>query len=291
MEAMGGTIEIDSELDNGSTFSCTLNLEVVQNGFTVEEPLRENIYFKNCNVLLVEDNEDSQEVARELLQKAGAEVDVAFNGKIALQMIQDKAYDLVLMDIQMQIMGGFSSTHKFRKNGFTDLPIIALSASESNLQRKRSIKAGMNDYISKPITYKKLQNILNTWCEDKKTCLPSTLKRDSICWANQIKHMPGLVLDNELCEYWLNKESFLHNLNLFISKLPLEVQSLHKLLNEGKVNDALQLIHRLKGSVKLYKALRLFESLKACERQLQKVGTADSSLLSELDAAVKQILE
>ena len=103
-------------------------------------------------ILLVEDNEINQEVATELLLSAGMTVDVAANGLIATEMVRQRRYDLVLMDLHMPVMDGFAATRQIR-TVFSPavLPIIAMTASTSREDRERCRAAGMNDHVAKPI--------------------------------------------------------------------------------------------------------------------------------------------
>ncbi|SHG98274.1 response regulator [Massilia sp. CF038] len=113
-------------------------------------------------VLLVEDNQINQEVANYLLLHAGAAVDIAADGKIAVDMLSDAPtrYDAVLMDIQMPVMNGYEATRAIRSMGLADLPIIAMTANVMEDDRARAIEAGMNGHISKPIDVDNLVSAL-----------------------------------------------------------------------------------------------------------------------------------
>ncbi|CAN7549468.1 PAS domain S-box protein [Acidovorax sp. LjRoot194] len=115
-------------------------------------------------VLLVEDNELNQMVAVELLQEAGFAVDVAENGQAAIQCIERKAYDVVLMDMQMPIMDGETATRQLRSNPrFARLPIVAMTANAMEADRQRCFAAGMNDHVAKPIEPAALWAALTRW--------------------------------------------------------------------------------------------------------------------------------
>lgn len=114
--------------------------------------------------LLVEDNESNQVLATEMLNNMGLNVDLAENGREAIKSITQKDYDLVLMDLQMQVMGGIEATRKIRKDPrFRKLPIIALTANAMSGDRDRCLDAGMNDYLSKPIDQGALESIIKKW--------------------------------------------------------------------------------------------------------------------------------
>ncbi|MFZ9310287.1 MAG: response regulator [Arenimonas sp.] len=116
------------------------------------------------SILLVEDNEINQEIARDLLEDAGLKVETAGNGAIAIDMLRLKSYDAVLMDIQMPVMDGLTATREIRKTpGLLSLPIIAMTANAMPQDRVRCIEAGMTDYLSKPIDPDLLWKTLHQW--------------------------------------------------------------------------------------------------------------------------------
>jgi PAS domain S-box-containing protein len=130
-----------------------------QHGHAVLPPLRSQPISPNAlcviqgaHVLVAEDNEINQQVAREILESAGLVVDIASNGKQAVEKTRANAYDAVLMDIQMPELDGLQATAELRREGrFADLPIIAMTAHAMSGDRERSLAAGMNDHVVKPI--------------------------------------------------------------------------------------------------------------------------------------------
>jgi signal transduction histidine kinase/ActR/RegA family two-component response regulator len=108
---------------------------------------------RGARVLLVEDNDINQIVASEILTDAGLVVDIAEDGRIAVEMVQAKTYDVVLMDMQMPVMDGVTATAEIRKLGgrFEALPIVAMTANAMAQDRQRCLDAGMDDFVSKPI--------------------------------------------------------------------------------------------------------------------------------------------
>jgi len=127
--------------------------------------LAENLAtIQGARILLVEDNELNQEVATELLRDAGFIVDLAENGEIAVRKVQESAYDIVLMDMQMPVMDGIMATQEIRKlPQFAELPIVAMTASAMEGDRQRCLDAGMNDHVPKPVEPDNLWMVLLKW--------------------------------------------------------------------------------------------------------------------------------
>nr|MBL0732689.1 response regulator [Desulfobacterales bacterium] len=116
---------------------------------------------KGKRILVVEDNSTNQEIVRAVLEGAGVIVEVADNGQIALDFIKKSKFDAVLMDIQMPVMDGYEATRKIRKDpAYTDLPIIAMTAHAMKGDEEQCLKAGMTNYVSKPIDQEKFFRVL-----------------------------------------------------------------------------------------------------------------------------------
>ncbi|MES2786801.1 MAG: PAS domain S-box protein [Pseudomonadota bacterium] len=173
---MGGDVGVESEVGHGSTFWFTARLGLDNSAAATTpqavltpappaliEPDR-MAAVRGARVLVVEDNEINQQVAREILQDAGLVVDVAANGLIALTMVQAQAYDLVLMDMQMPVMDGVTATAEIRSMpGFDHLPIVAMTANALQRDRDRCLQAGMVDFITKPIDPEHMLDALLKW--------------------------------------------------------------------------------------------------------------------------------
>ena len=119
---------------------------------------------KGAKVLLAEDNEINQLIAVEFLTERGVLVDVANNGREAIEMLHKGQYDLVLMDIQMPEMDGLTATREIRKDArYQDLPILAMTAHAMTGDRELSLQMKMNDHITKPISAETLYAALHKW--------------------------------------------------------------------------------------------------------------------------------
>jgi len=129
--------------------------------------------FAGLSVLLVEDNDLNQQVAKEILADAGMLVDVAEDGAVALRMVQGNSYDIVLMDMQMPVMDGVTATREIRKLGISALPIIAMTANAMQADRDACMDAGMNDFLSKPIDPDEMFRVMSRWVELREGAAPA----------------------------------------------------------------------------------------------------------------------
>jgi signal transduction histidine kinase/DNA-binding response OmpR family regulator/streptogramin lyase len=151
-----------------------LNRERVQNGtekgdsiitqYTLSDEAKHSV-----NILLVEDNALNQKLARYMLTRAGYLLELAVNGKEAVEKFtaQPDRYDMIFMDVQMPEMNGLEATRAIREKGFKDVPIIAMTAQSLKGDREKCLEAGMNDYVSKPIKRESVFQMVQKWALNK----------------------------------------------------------------------------------------------------------------------------
>ncbi len=170
IKLMEGNINVESALGKGTTFTFTAAFPLFNDPSHQQEQyiqldqneITETV--KGKHLLLVEDNEINQIVAKELLQVAGYTIDIAENGHEALQKLKNYTYHAVLMDIQMPVMDGYTATKNIRTQAeYADLPIIAMSAHAMKGDKEISLSHGMNDHITKPIDADILYKTLHFW--------------------------------------------------------------------------------------------------------------------------------
>lgn len=159
VDLMGGTISVNSRQGEGTEITVVFPFLLNQESALKEKEsnLTDTVNFKNCRILLTEDNELNQEIAEAILTDAGFTVDIAENGKIAVDMLQNAApgyYKLILMDIQMPIMNGYDAAKAIRQleqKELSSIPILAMTANAFEEDRQKALEAGMNGHIAKPI--------------------------------------------------------------------------------------------------------------------------------------------
>lgn len=170
LELMGSKVEVDSKPGYGSTFGFTLLIDegdVKNIASNQPSDLTEDFKRKSVRVLLVEDNRVNQIVASNFLKKWGIDVAYANHGKEAIEMIQDKSFQLILMDLQMPEMDGYEATRRIRAmehdSYFKNVPIVALTASAMADIRGKVTDLGMNDFVSKPFQPEELQSVIGKY--------------------------------------------------------------------------------------------------------------------------------
>ncbi|WP_171656039.1 PAS domain-containing hybrid sensor histidine kinase/response regulator [Paenibacillus foliorum] len=168
VELMEGTIGVESELGQGSCFYFTAKFGISSQTISdtaIEPPFKELAEkfasLNHTDVLLVEDNEINQLVAKEILKELGVRVDVAENGEEAVRCVENKRYDAILMDLQMPIMDGYEASRIIRKLEYAkNIPIIAMTADAMQGVKEQVLEVGMNDYITKPFEPAQLYSML-----------------------------------------------------------------------------------------------------------------------------------
>jgi CheY-like chemotaxis protein/HPt (histidine-containing phosphotransfer) domain-containing protein len=212
---------------------------------------------KGARVLLVEDNEINQQVAQEILEGVGLDVTVANDGREAVKTVQEGTYDVVLMDVQMPVMDGYEATQAIRADPrFIDLPIIAMTAHAMAGDRDKSMAAGMNDHVSKPIDPQTLFRALDKWV-DKAALQRLAGERaeeaeiDKTATPEETLEMPalaGINVEAGLKRLLGNKRTYRRILVKFREEFQHAAQTLEDLVSKEKYGEARILVHSIKGA-------------------------------------------
>jgi len=166
VEMMNGRIWAESKETEGSVFSFSLPLSVASENTAGDEKANSNEEYRYVplEILLAEDNKMNQLIARKTFSKIGYNIDIADNGKVAIEMQAAKKYDIIFMDIQMPEMDGLeAAAFIIKKDGESAPPIIAMTANVLSEDEIKCKQAGMKDFISKPFTIERLENVIHKW--------------------------------------------------------------------------------------------------------------------------------
>jgi two-component system sensor histidine kinase/response regulator len=257
-----------------------------------EEELRK---IRGARVLLVEDNEINQQVAEEILQQAGLVVRIANNGKEAVEMVKAGNFDVVLMDIQMPVMGGFEATQEIRRDErFQDLPIIAMTAHAMGGDREKSIEAGMNDHMTKPIDPDQLISALVKWVKpgDRET---SEGLSESSSESKKVQNilpaeLPGISIASGLGRVAGNRQLYTKLLCKFKDGQENAVDQIKAALQVGDVETAARLAHTVKGVSGNLGGDNLYQAASELEKAIKEGKNLDL-VMAEFDSQLKVVID
>jgi len=284
-------------------FDTIINMfDMDKSGMTIQsdaqlEDTADDVQIDGITILLVEDNVINQEVATEILSSAGAWVEIANNGKEAIDAIAAKTYDLVLMDLQMPIMGGYEAT-KFirsdRKN--QNLPIIAMTAHAMQGVEAECKAAGMNDYVSKPIDPRNLFATILKWVKPKPRAGNAAGAQQTTNAATTEQAIPqsisGVDIEEGLARVGGNKKLYLKLLNDFAGSYRVCAAAIRSAIAEQRTEEARRLAHTLKGVSGNISAKEVFALSEQVEKALSMESPPDcSALLDQLELKIQAIVD
>ncbi len=248
---MGGKLEVFSQKGKGATFYFTLELEEAIGTIELGKDLyriREN--FHESEILLVEDNPVNVLIAKTNLENWNCKVDVAINGKEAIERLIVKKYNLVLMDMRMPVMGGIEATLIIRKQLKLDVPVIAVTGNAIKGDEQKYLKEGMDDYLSKPFEQIDLNKILAKW-----------LKLQSV-------HEENLIDTSGLNA--MGDASFVTMMiKLFIEETTKDLITLEQAVETNNFILIKSVMHKIKPSIKYVCIDRLYNELRRIESWIQ----------------------
>jgi signal transduction histidine kinase/DNA-binding response OmpR family regulator len=299
---MGFHSYINKPVHRSDLYKCILNVmglfELPQNQKIKTGIYKHNLQRFNINndfrLLIVEDNMINQMVAQSMLNKMGYQADVVSNGKEAVEILQLIPYHIVFMDIQMPVMDGYTATEKIRtyNKKYKDIPIIAMTANTIDGDRDKCLKAGMNDYISKPISPEIISDILRKWLKKVIILVDEKSKPKKLTKINRSKL--NIFNKKALIERLMNDEKFANEIiDEFVKDTSIKIDQLIKCSRENDLTCVLNLIHNLKGSSANVCCNSMFECLYKMEKTIQKdqnLNSVDKNI-SILKAKYKELLK
>ncbi|MEN7551369.1 PAS domain S-box protein [Rapidithrix thailandica] len=275
VELQNGNVSVSSRLGKGSTFKVILPYSETNhpasNGYKIQSVDSPEL-LHNYTILVAEDNPMNRKYVGRLLEKWGVQHEFAINGKIAIDKIEKKKYDLVLMDVQMPELDGITATKVIREKKY-DMPILALTASALSEQVHEALTIGMSDYLPKPFAPEQLKNILHKH-------LLSTTQNPASIHEESLQFQFHEMLDQAHLDaiYEGDMEYALEMFELFFKVILPDFEQLQELVKLRSKEEFRRMVHKLKPSFSMIGLTEL---------------THDMSTMEELASAKKsrQVLE
>ncbi len=284
VQLMGGSLDLESQKNVGSIFRITLPFTRAsvprarqKKATQLDSP---DSGPEALSVLLVEDNKVNQLFTREMLLAEGHSVIVAENGQEAVDILARQRFDIVLMDIQMPVMDGVEATRTIRDPSSAvldhDVPIIALTAHAIKGDRERFIQAGMTDYLTKPVDFRKLFGIMTTLFPSKKIVAGSPPPPVTVS-STQEQNGPAIDLE------WFGKmlssrKDFLRRMfEVFVREEPLRLEKTKKALEAGDMEILRFLAHSIKGATATMGAYGARDHAAALEKAAKAADPQEAS--------------
>nr|WP_229259329.1 hybrid sensor histidine kinase/response regulator [Duganella aceris] len=248
-------------------------------------------HIAGAQVLVVDDNVINQQVAREVLMRAGVHVTLADNGADAVRMVDQRRYDAVLMDIQMPGMDGYEATARIRaKSQHARLPVIAMTAHAVSGFRESSLSMGMNDYVTKPIEPERLFSMLAGW-------IPPDPGRSAAVPAAEAAQeappfVPGIDMAAALQRLGGNRRLLATLLDRFVADFQPTPERLLAAIEAGSLEQAALLVHKIRGAAGNLSMAELHRSAGELEQLLQapRPGKLDEPLAA-FGAALEMVID
>ncbi len=244
-----GSVMVDSELGKGTCFKIIipylLAIEETKNQMmvTADPILPSN--FEKLRVLVAEDNQINQNLISHLFDEWQLDFDLASNGRHAIEMMQQNNYDLILMDIQMPEMDGYTTAQEIRSRLKSNIPIIAMTAHALAGEKEKCLSYGMNDYISKPIREALLHKLIKKYAEvnlpDNENIKPS-YKTEQYQYIN-LQYMKEISGGNKEYEKTVTDQ--------FIEMVNEEILAIEKAWQDHHISEIKQLAHNMKTTISI----------------------------------------
>ena len=241
VESQGGVINVKSKIDVGSTFSFVLTFQKTTSEVeNIIENIEVNKDLNNISVLVVEDIALNQLLMKTLLDDFGFKRDIAANGKIAIEKLKDKTYDIVLMDLQMPEMNGFDATAYIRNTLHLTVPIIALTADVTTVDLAKCKSVGMNDYIAKPVDERLLYSKIIEYVNQSETKNQTNIsKKEEIKFTKCVNL--GYLMDRTKSDRNLMMEM----ISIYLKQTPPLIQTMKQSLHSQDWDSLYSSAHKI----------------------------------------------
>lgn len=309
VEMMGGTINVESEYGVGSVFTVSIpqtitkEIEMGDYGKQSEKEIREYDNYKEsfhapeAKVLIVDDNAMNLKVAINLLKRTKVQVDTASGGMECLNLLRKKQYDILLLDHMMPAMDGVETLKRMRQEGLgIGMPVIALTANAVSGAREMYLKYGFQDYLSKPIVGKSLENMLYDWLPKERLIADESIEKpvdETVGEINQKED--NSFIDQEIgMRYCANSsEMYYEMLEAYLEQREKYLTSLNKYYDSEDWDNYRIAIHALKSTSLSIGAVALSEEAKALEmaakeKRINEIQKGNEEFLQHYDKVLSE---
>jgi PAS domain S-box-containing protein len=291
-ELMGGNVGVTSQEGKGSEFWFAVRLgRRLRKGSQCEaaQPESQTTALSNARILVVEDNSTNREVALGMLGKLGLRADAVASGAEAIRALESVDYDLVLMDMRMPVMDGVEATRQIRNPQSAvlncNVPIVATTANAMESDRQSCLAAGMNDFMSKPVSMGTLRDSLKKWLPAGDSAIPATA---SGLAPSQITEGETVVFDPASVLVRLEGDSALAHVafETFLEDLPGQIQALKQHVADREAAGSARQAHSIRGA----SANVGGESLQKLAAEMEKAADAGDwhSVITRMDELERQ---
>lgn len=294
IQLQGGRVKVTSTPGQGSCFTVDITYAISQN--PADQPISETAPTtwepaeRRLTILVVEDNPINQKLAVGVLNRLGHTPQVVANGQLALDRLREGGIDVVLMDIQMPVMDGYTATYHIRNTLHSQVPIIAMTAHALASEREKCLQAGMNDFLSKPFQPDDLQQLIRKY-------MPHSRSENRLAEPapSPAEPTPGFSMDPLLEVVGGEMAIAIELLELFLSQTAEQIGQIRQaLLDEDRATIS-RVLHTQKAAIQLLgltqasQQIRTLEALLATEATLTEAAPLIEQLLLTLEADLPAI--
>ena len=255
-----GNLYVESEKGIGTTFNIMIPYKIsssqVSHAIANTDAVSNTAVFDKVNILVAEDNEINQSLLKHLFQIWNLSFDIAANGKEAVKKVGENKYNLILMDVQMPVMDGYTATAEIRNKLKSDIPVIAMTAHAFSGEREKCISYGMDDYISKPIREDVLLALIKQYASTKSSAngriTSSTMSSEKTYKYISLQYMKEISRGNVDYEKTITEQ--------FIEAMPNELNMLEQSWHNYEIDRLRQSAHNMKTTISIMGLNKLLEN-------------------------------